>query len=991
MAAKNEAKVRFTAETKELTAQLNDANAALASLRAALRLNEAELKNNGDQTEYLKTKQQLLKTELEFNRAKQEALNEKLEAAKRLYGENNEETSRWATKLTAAQTEQQQLEAQLKQTEQAIQDQTDAEEKAQTPLEQLNRKIEEQQRELEELKTDYKNVALEQGSGSDAAQELKGKIDDLNSELNENKSKLQEVDSALDDAGDSAETSANGGWTTLKAVVADLASNAIQQGIDKLKEFASETMQLGIDFSSSMSNVQAISGATSDEMAQLEQTARDLGSTTKFSATDVSDAFGYMAMAGWDATDMLGGIEGVLNLAAASGEDLATTSDIVTDALTAFGYEAGDAGHFADVLAAASASANTNVEMMGESFKYAAPVAGSLGYSAEDTSLALGLMANAGIKASQGGTALRTILTNMVDPSDEMTSAMDRLGVSLDDGNGNMLSFRDVMTQLRDGFDGMKTPEEDMMNALAQLDKELADGTISQDEYNTSLDSWIESTYGAEDALKAQAAAQLAGKTGMSGLLAIVNASDEDFNKLADAVDHSSDTFVTTADGSVMTLDNALKSGQETIESYEGAASSMAATMQDNLGGDLTSLGSAMDEFKLKLFDSIETPARNIVQFITTSVIPAATQVLQFIQQHSTAFGILAGVIGVITAAMVAQNAVQAIKTAMDAAEAASLGALISAKMASAAASLVALGPYILIVAAIALVIVAIIAAIRHWDWIKEKMLEVANSVKTTIQSTWQSLKTVISIVMNAIRSVISTVWNGIRNTVSTVVNTIRNTVSSVFNAIRSIASSVWNAIKTAITNPVQSAKSTVTNIFNTIKSTISGVVNGIKSTVSSTFNAIKDAMTKPIESAKSTIQGIMNRIKGIFPLHIGRIFSGLQLPHISVSGGSAPFGIGGKGSLPHFSVSWHAKGVVFDAPTLIPTLDGYHGVGEAGPEAVSPVSVLQSYIGDAVQRYVPHIDYDLLGEKVAAAVAGMDITMEVDNRTLGRVVRGLV
>ena len=167
------------------------------------------------------------------------------------------------------------------------------------------------------------------------------------------------------------------------------------------------------DFESQMSKVSAISGATGGDLDALKAKAREMGSKTKFSATEAGEAFEYMAMAGWKTEDMLDGVEGIMNLAAASGEDLGTTSDIVTDALTAFGMSADESGRFADILAAASSNANTNVSMLGESFKYVAPTAGALGYSAEDTATALGLMANAGIKASRGGTSLNSILTNL--------------------------------------------------------------------------------------------------------------------------------------------------------------------------------------------------------------------------------------------------------------------------------------------------------------------------------------------------------------------------------------------------------------------------------------------------------------------------------------------------------------------------------------------------------------------------------------------------
>ena len=179
-----------------------------------------------------------------------------------------------------------------------------------------------------------------------------------------------------------------------------------------------------------MSKVAAISGAAGDELETLSDKAKEMGAKTKFSATEAASAFEYMAMAGWKTTDMLGGIEGIMNLAAASGEDLAAVSDIVTDALTAFGLSAQDSGHFADVLAQASSNATTNVGLMGATFKYVAPVAGAMGYSIEDTAVAIGLMANAGIKGEQAGTALRAMFTRLVKPPKDAADALDALGIS---------------------------------------------------------------------------------------------------------------------------------------------------------------------------------------------------------------------------------------------------------------------------------------------------------------------------------------------------------------------------------------------------------------------------------------------------------------------------------------------------------------------------------------------------------------------------------
>lgn len=303
------------------------------------------------------------------------------------------------------------------------------------------------------------------------------------------------------------------------------------------------SVKVGSDFESSMSKVAAISGATGDDLKALTDKAKEMGATTKFSASESADALQYMAMAGWKTDDMLGGLEGIMNLAAASGEDLATTSDIVTDALTAFGLSASDSTHFADVLAAASSNANTNVGMMGDTFKYVAPVAGALGYTAEDTALAIGLMANSGIKASQAGTSLRSIMSRMAKPTDEVQKAMKKLGVSLTDSQGNMKSLNELMGDLRKGFDGLSESEA------------------------------------------AEMAAALGGQEAMSGLLAIVNASDSDFDKLSNA-----------------------------IYTCDGAAQSMAETMNDNLQGQITILKSGLEGLGISLYENMESPMKDVVK-----------------------------------------------------------------------------------------------------------------------------------------------------------------------------------------------------------------------------------------------------------------------------------------------------------------------------------------------------------------------------------------
>ena len=369
------------------------------------------------------------------------------------------------------------------------------------------------------------------------------------------------------------------------------------------------------DFDASMSKVAAVSGAAGEDFDALREKAREMGATTKFTASESAEAMNYMAMAGWKTDQMLEGISGVMNLAAASGEDLATTSDIVTDALTAFGMKAEDSGRFADILASAASNANTNVAMMGESFKYVAPVAGSLGYSAEDVSIALGLMANSGIKASMAGTSLRNMFQRMAKPTKESSMAMDRLGLSLADDEGRMYSFREIMDQLRGSMQEINMPLEEYNNRLDLLDQSLEDGNITQKKYEAEIEELNKQAFGAEGAEKARAAAMLGGTRAMSGLLAIANATEEDYNKLTEAIDNSSQAFAKTKDG-IVPLNEALASGAEIIETYEGSAAAMAATMQDNAAGQMEILKSQLQELAISLGDTLMPTVRELVGYV---------------------------------------------------------------------------------------------------------------------------------------------------------------------------------------------------------------------------------------------------------------------------------------------------------------------------------------------------------------------------------------
>lgn len=397
----------------------------------------------------------------------------------------------------------------------------------------------EQRREMQSLRDNIARCATELGTYRAAQSTLRGDITQTTRELNEQRDAVNNVSSAAATFGD-----------VLKAnIISDVVHMGLQKTLELLKSAAAYCYQVGTSFEAAMSQVEAISGATAEQLEQLTAKAKELGSTTKFTATEAARAMNYMAMAGWDAEQMLNGIDGVLSLAAASGEDLGTTADIVSDAITAFGLEADRCSHFANILAAASANANTNVALMGETFKYCAADAGSLGFSAEDTVTAIGLMASAGIKGSQAGTALRKLFTEM---SGDLTLTSEKMGditIKTANASGEMRPFIDIVKELRKEFAQLNPQEQ------------------------------------------TAAAKELVGQYAQTGFKTLMNASEEAFEKLTYA-----------------------------IENCDGAAASMAKTMQENLAGQVTIFQSALEGLGISVYDKFSGALRDTVAIFTDCI-----------------------------------------------------------------------------------------------------------------------------------------------------------------------------------------------------------------------------------------------------------------------------------------------------------------------------------------------------------------------------------
>lgn len=679
------------------------------------------------------------------------------------------------------------------------------------------------------------------------------------------------------------------------------------------------------DFDSAMSQVAAVSGATGKDFDALRNKAREMGAKTKFSATETAEAMNYMAMAGWKTEDMLSGIEGIMNLAAASGEDLATTSDIVTDALTAFGLSAKDSGHFADILAAASSNANTNVSMMGETFKYCAPIAGALGFSAEDTAEAIGLMANAGIKSSQAGTALRTIMNNLAGDVKISGKAIGDVTIATTNADGSMRNLSDILADCRSAF-----------------------GNLTESE-------------------KAQAAESLVGKNAMSGFLALMNAGESDIDKLSSAIDNCDGS----AEKMAMTMQDNL-AGQLTI--LKSQLQELAISFGDILMPAIRSIVSKLQGFVDKLNGMDEGTKRTIVTIAllvasigplliiigtTISKIGVAMQgfvklasgvskLKVAIQGGTGVLGKLGAALGGISAPVLAVVAVIAVLVAAfvhlwktnEGFRDAIIGTwtrikdTISGFCQGIVDRLNALGfqftdivdvlktvwdgfCQILApifegvfnnIANILSTVTGVITGIldvfigiftgnwsQAWNGIKEIFSSIWNGISNFFSNilnvikgaadvvlgwfgpswneVWTNIKTFFEGIWNGIATFFTTIWETLKNVVTVGIMAIGSILSAAFDIItlpfrfiwencKEIIISVWDAIKLKVSTVIQAVASVISTVMNTIKTVFTTVWNAIKTVVTTVVNAIKSVVTTVFNAIKSTATTVWNAIK---------------------------------------------------------------------------------------------------------------------------------
>ena len=676
--------------------------------------------------------------------------------------------------------------------------------------------------------------------------------------------------------------------------------------------FGKDVVNTGLGFEQGMANVSAISGATGAELTALSEKAKEMGATTKFSALEASDAMSYMAMAGWNSSQMIDGIGGIMNLAAASGEELASVSDIVTDSLTAFGLKASDSAEFADILAVASSKANTNVSLLGESFKNVAPTAGAMGYSVRDTTVALGLMANAGIKGGAAGTSLNSVMTRLAKPTKDVTTAMNQLGLEAVNADGSMKPLSQFIPELQAKF-----------------------ATLT-------------------DAEKGQYATMIAGKNAMSGFLSIVNSSPADFQALTDAMNNSegaaqqmADTMNDTVAGKLTLLKSqfegvkiaifdALGSSQfkgvlQSVSDGLAAITPYVTTLTVAIGNGLFAAiqgiynigstvfnavktaiennGPAIDNLR-NAFDSVKTALENafsgsgagLIQTLADITIPTLCNALTLaanlfsglVTAASALSPVIAGIAGAVTAykvAVAAANAVESIRNGliafsaiMTGTQAAAFAPLTTATIAQIAATSAlnvvtsAFGaimtfvtsPIGLVVIAIGAVIAIGVLLVKHWDTVKQWAQNLWNGIKNV----FSGIKNTISNAWNSVKEKASAVWGGIKDIVSTKLNNIKSAYEEHGGGLKGAAAAAMTAVKEYYKTGYDALNALIGGrlgkVVDTVKQKLAPMVNVVKEKLLGIKDAFGSAFGNAIDFIKSAynegaLKPVVDKITGVF------------------------------------------------------------------------------------------------------------------------------
>lgn len=848
------------------------------------------------------------------------------------------ETSDFTQAISDANREMSSLKAEMKLADATFKNTGDSAEYQQQKLDLLQQALEANHDKQEALTGKLEAAKEIYGEDSKEVQTLEKQLTNAKTEEQNLLNQVNETNGGLEDQQKSAEDAGT--------AVDDMATILVNAEVaSKVKEIAEAALEMAQNFDEAKAAIVEGTGASGEGLAGLEQAAQDAFGEIADADTDLQTVSGTLAelntrfgLTGKDATDMTVKMS---KFAKATGTDGTKAVDSMADIMHRWNLDLDDADGLLDDLTTANQSCQLSVDDLSKYLAGNSTQFQELGYSTEE---ALAML----ISLSDGGADVGSVMSGLTKGVANLSDVTDDVPGTFKDAVSAISECDNVSEalQLQVGDTGKTVEQIFGKKAAQELATNIQNGSFAIDEWTATLQD-------NEGALE----------TTSEGVTTMGDAWSQATNNVSMAV---GSTLAPVISDVVKKVADVITKVSQVVQKSPALQAVVVgiATALGVLAGALAAL--SVIKMVTTLFQSLNLALMANPVFLVVTALAALAAGLVYAYKHCETFrNIVNAAFNVIKSVVL--TAIEAVKTGVTTAFN-TMKTVISTVMAT---------------------IETVISTV--WAAIKTAVSTAVTAIETTVSTVFTAIKTTASSVWNGIKTVISGVVNGIKTTVSTVFNAVKTTVSSVFNGIKTTASTVWNAIKTAVTTPISSAKTAVSSTVNGIKTTVSSVFSSLKTSVSNTWNSIKTAMTKPIESAKSTISGIVDKIKGLFPLSIGKIFSGLKLPHISVDGGQAPFGIAGKGRLPSFSVSWYKMGAIFRKPTIFGTALGWTGVGEAGPEAVAPIDTLKQYVEEAVEAGSTTIDYDHLADKVATACARMNISINLDNRTLGRVVREMV
>lgn len=876
----------LSSETSLATTQAKLFGSAQDALKAKISGLQAQISQQADIVKLNKDRQQELVQQLDKWKSKQSELQSRIQATKAAIeqstaatGENSDETKALKDELAQLTKEEKDAAAQVSKTEERLSKQTVATNKSEQAL-----------------------------------VELQGELKKTNKELK---------DAAWDE------------WTKK----ADKATEVMDNVGQKLMVVTGAVVGMGAaavkttaDFDAEMSTVQSISGATGEDFDALREKALEMGSTTAFSASEAASAMEYMAMAGWSTEDMLDGIAGVMNAAAASGEDLAATSDILTDGLTAFGLAASDSAHFADVLVAAGNNANTSVAMMGETFKYAGAVCGTLGITVEDCAIATGLMGNAGIKASQAGTALRSGLSKLIDPTTEAAKAMEQYGFNIATTEDGSVDFMGTMQNLRSAMGDLDATTQAQALSTIFGTEAMSGWAAIVSASDADFQSLTEAIYGCEGAAEAAAAVKL---DNLSGQITILKSTIEGIAiQIGDILMPTIRNVVARIQEWAAAFAAADEDTKKTILTVAGVVAAIGPLIL-GVSKAIKTVKNVVNAFKLMKtgLTAVKAALAGVSAPVLAVVAVVAALVAAFMHLWNTNEGFRTTIIGIWNEikntvggfieglkerlggmGITFESVSAAIKTVWNAL-CEFLAPVFEGAFQHISNTLTAVTNHILGVVDffIALfkgdwegcweavkgifanaweyakntfsnwvtTIRGVADVILGWfgtDWntvwtsISTFFVNLWNNIKNFFVNLWNGIVTTITGILNTISSIFTSAWNGIKNTISTVWNTISTIVSTAVNTVKSVISTVWNGIKTVTSSVWAGIKALVTGDINGVKSAVSTAVNAVKTTVSSVWNSIKSATSSTWNAIKTAISTPINSAINVVKSAIDKI-----------------------------------------------------------------------------------------------------------------------